>query len=322
MKGYKVLLLLLTALLSFSCVNDCGDDGGRVRVSFSVAATKASPVAGVNTLDLFVFRGNGTLEAYGRETGSEIGASVVVGSPMRWHLVANAPAGAFSSVNDEGTFLAMLSRLQDNTPSTFVMADSGSRTFAAGDHVSAELSRLACKVTLESFTPQFLASAYEGCDIRLTGLFLINVVGSCPYGMTPAAGDWLNRMGMDASLPAGVAGLLKKDLDIPLTSARMDGPWSLYCMPNPVANGVHSGTISTWSPRNTRLVLEISIDGQRSWYPMTLPAMLCNHEYIINEARLLGEGSANPDIPVSRTGIIFSVSVNEWLSESKDVIFN
>lgn len=323
MKGYKALVVLFTVFALISCNKEGTEGGDKVRVSFSAGLrTKASSVPGVNTLDLLVFRAGGSLEVHGRESGSEITASVVVGSPMKWYLVANAPAGSFDGVADEGSFLSGLSRLADNTSSQFVMAASGSRVFAAGDVVTAELTRLACKVTLGSVSAPFLSSSYAGSDVRVTGLYLINAVGSCPYGMTPAQGDWYNRMGVDAGLPSDVKGLLVKDLDMPLTAAGVDGSWSLYCMPNPVANGVHSGTAPEWSPRNTRLVLEISLDGRKSWFPMDMPSMECNHEYIVNDVRLLGEGSGHQDIPVSRNGITFDVSVNEWIPESKDILFN
>lgn len=319
-RGFKVLLLAGLAVLSGSCAMNHVHEREEVYIRFSISThLKSSSETGISTLDLLVFLPDGALGVYERVSGSEVASKVLAGTPLNWYLVANAPEGSLSMLEDERDFLAKLSRLGDSDG--FVMRASGTRIFLHDDTVYAELVRLACKVTLESLAPLFLADSYEGCDVRVTRISLINVVGTCPYSMIPHAGEWYNMLGMDDELPTGVRKLIDMELDIPLTASGLEGPWSLYCMPNPVDNGVHSGLEPSWSPRNTRLVLELDIDGVKSWYPMDLPAMKCNHEYIFKEVRLLGEGSGHPDIPVARSGVSFEIGVDPWAAESKDVCF-
>ena len=314
-------ILSATVMMCTSCTMEPEKGTGWEPVSFSAVVNTKSSAMEIGTLDLLVFHPDGRIGTYSRVHGDEVRARVSTGSMMEWYLVANAPDGGLDGISSEQSLLSCLSRLSDNDPSEFVMAASGKQVFAAGDHVDAELVRLPCKITLESFTPRFLEGSYSGCDVRMTGLFLLNVVGSCPYSMVPQAGDWYNKMGVDVSLPQNVRDCIVKEFDIPLSASRVDGPWSFYCMPNPVDNGIHSGTSPAWSPRNTRLVLELSIDGVKSWYPIDLPAMKCNHEYIVESLILLGEGSEHPDIPVTRRDIVFDVSVNPWENESKEIIF-
>ena len=317
-----VLVSMVTILSILSCSEREMADEESVPVSFSATvAAKSGDIQPVRTLDLLVFHADGSISTHETAHGNGLDAKVTAGPEMDWYLIANDSPGKLEGIYTEQALRSRLSMLSDSSPSAFVMAASGRQVFMPGDHIDAELSRLACRITLGSFSPQFLESSYPGADVRATGLFLINVVGSCPFSMSPREGDWLNRMGMDGSLSGNLMDFLRKDLDIPLDSGTVDGPWSLYCMPNPVDNGVHSGMAAEWSPRNTRLVLELSINGVKSWYPMDLPAMECNHEYVIENVRLLGEGSWHPDIPVSRKGLHFSVSVTPWETESKDIDF-
>ena len=91
---------------------------------------------------------------------------------------------------------------------------------------------------------------------------------------------------------------------------------ALYCMPNPTDNGLNSSNSPSWSPRNTRVAVELKVDGQSNWYPVDLPAMECNRHYVIDGMTINGPGSQGPDYPVTRSGLSFSVSVSPWGEES------
>ena len=319
----------VTALLSLCALFSCGKEVPEEPVAaetkagltlvVSVPETRAAvtPYEGdVKSLDLLVFRG-GVLDASRRVTGTaltSVGAEVSAGVPVHWKVVANAPAGAFSSVTTESAFDSALTYLTDGTASTLVMGASGTVTVTDGSEtVPVTLDRYACKVTVESLEVKWLDDL-DDPTATLERIVLVNVVGSTPYTGVPATGQlWYNRMGVDADLPAYVRDMTVADYGSRAVTSAVTGVASpLYCMPNPVSNNDNGVTAPVWSERSTRVAVEIKVNGVSNWYPITLPSMLCNRHYVIRRLTVNGPGSDGPDIPVTRDDVSFSVTVMDW----------
>ena len=146
----------------------------------------------------------------------------------------------------------------------------------------------------------------------------MNAVGSTPWSGTPTAGPlWYNRGEVDPALGPPERDMLVCGFGsrgIP-DSRPTTLDCALYCMPNPTDNGLNSLNSPSWSPRNTRVAIELTVDGESNWYPVDLPAMECNRHYRIDDVTILGPGSQGPDYPVTRSEVTFTVSVAPWGEE-------
>lgn len=336
MKGVLATLCAASAVLAaVSCSREPQPegDGGRSTVSFVVGSrTRASvtPHEGeVTSLDVLVFRsGDGALENAARVEGSgvdRISAELTAGVPVRWYVVANAPAGVLS-YGTESAFREGVTLLTHGTESSLVMYGSGSLPEGpVSEAVPVALDRYACKVTVESLTVDWPDAFTMASEVALGRIVLVNVVGSTPWSGIPAAGGlWYNRMGLESGLPPYVADMTVKDYGgmalEPGVAADVASP--LYCMPNPVANDVNSANAPEWSLRSTRVAVELLLDGTANWYPVDLPAMRCNTHYVIRSLVLKGPGSVGPDWPVEREDVRFSVSVEPWVDGDIVPVYN
>ena len=304
-----------------------GSDGGRSAVSFVVSSTQTrasvTPHEGnVTSLDVLVFRSNGALDAHARATaaGTQMVESVTTevsgGMPLNWYVIANAPAGTFSSFSTEQSFLAAATLLTHGTTESLVMYGKGNLPDGpVSGSVRVSLTRYACKVTLERLTVDWSDAFTMASSVTLGRIVLVNVVGSTPWSGTPAAGDlWYNRMGVESGQASYVEDMTVRNYRALAlqrgVAAEVASP--LYCMPNPVSSDDNSETVPTWTPRKTRIAVEILLDGEANWYPIDLPVMSCNTHYLINSLTITGPGSNNPDKPVKRSDIRFTAQVVPW----------
>lgn len=317
----RLVLFLLSVCLLSGCgkVVSVSEPAAMVEVTFRGVCTPSTrsvsvDESSVHTLDVLVFRQDGgALECHSRAIGNAASVSVMSGTAYRWYVAANAPDGSFEGVSDEDRFRTLSWRLPSLSSGT-AMAGSGRGTISGGCSVSVGLDRLACRVILDTFTPDFLSRMYPDADIRLERVFLLNVNGSCLWTVTPDVSDfWYNRMqrteeggDVDSFVSAEHGIALSGPSAVPLGDV-------LYCCPNPVEQDCDALTVPQWSPRRTRLIIELSIDGVPNYYPVTLPAMQCNRSYFVASASALGPGFPSPDrCSTDRTSLEFSVSVLPW----------
>lgn len=330
--------LAVSAMVAGGCAGDPLPSGERLfqEVSFAVD-TRPSTRSGVSSsegavrsLDVLVYRADDGLfdsrarvEATGDEDVSEVSAVVTLGPSLRWWVVANAPDGILGSYASEEAFLAGHTFLTDGTDRSLVMYGCGTLAGAQEGPVAVSLDRYTCKVTLESVVFDW-GDAYAIGDVRLGRFALVNVVGSTLWSGEPEAGFvWHNRMGIDPGEPEYVRGLTVKDwggreLE---EGVPADTRYPLYCLPNPLSGGDSSADTQWWSPRGTRLSVEVLIGGVSNWYPVDLPAMACNTHYIVRTLTIRGPGSDGPDKPVRREEIDYSVTVVPWEDDYVPVVF-
>ena len=154
-------------------------------------------------------------------------------------------------------------------------------------------------------------------EFKLTGIYLINVNGSCPYSQVSTAstdnGLWYNRQ----KYVSGECNALISDrFDSPVTlqlSADTVTPYTtshyLYCYPNPTAT---DSSADSWSHRYTRLVVETTLAGKTYYYPVNIPAPAANTLYQITNMKITGLGSDSPDKLVEKGTISVSITVTDW----------
>ncbi|MBO4263868.1 MAG: hypothetical protein J5871_04230 [Bacteroidales bacterium] len=284
----------------------------------------------VKTLDLLVFRQDGQLEyARHEENGASVKAKLQTGVPYTCFLLSNLPAGFFGEdfmrADDMDAFHASISEALEHG---FVMVGSTDCTFESAGKVTVEITHLSSKVQLDGISAAFLQNGLAKLKVSLDKVYLTNVAmdESLLSADTYTPQQWCNCMRLDPALPSSLRPLLlaESSLEIP-DSRRVETPCTFYCAPNrfdtvqydpetgrPLDDGVHVGNTPEWSPRNTRLVLEMTINGIKNYYPVTLPALKGGHCYRIKNLVLLGYGAEDPDKPVGRTRIAFSLEVQGW----------
>ena len=311
-------IVFCVAFVAVSCGKDTVSvaDTDTVRLSFAAHATTRAAEgyeSMVNALDVLIFRGDdGTVEGRARFDGASAFVDVVTGVALEWHVVANAPEGTFDEVSSLDSFLASVYVLENNG-NGMVMHAQGHGVFHGDADISVTLERVLSKVTLGKVVPSFLGSTYAGSEVYVERIFLVNVDGICLYnGGTISGGVWYNRMGLDDE-DDDVHRLFVRGIHARAGVSDMDFDVSLYCCPNPVDNGIDSKSEPLWCARNTRLVIEVSVDGEANYYPLTLGAMEHNTEYVFSEVRLLGPGAESPDMLPDRDAFSFDVAVNPWI---------
>lgn len=328
-------VLAVTAVLFCSaCDKEGVAAGGSSRVWMTFVADTPSTRSGISdaegvvkSLDVLVFRASdGVLDASSRSEGTgSVSVSLSSGLVMHYYVFANMPAGALDSFLSEEALLSSLTRLTDLLSCGFIMRGAG--TVRVGDDdltIPVNLDRFACKVSVDGVKVLWLDSFSSKPEVTVGRVALVNVVGSTPLSGSPAVGDvWYNRMCVEPGLDAGVSELLVSEVGMPVTgSGQVSLSCPLYSLPNPTDNGVNSSNAPSWSPRNTRVALELIVDGESNWYPVDLPAMRCNRHYVITNLTILGPGSNSPDIPVSRSDVDFDISVRDWETISTPVAFD
>ncbi len=307
------------------------------KVSFIVdvmgtkGAVSAAGETNVLSLDLLAFRvADGQLDAYARNTASDrIEVSLSVGEPLHWYVVANVPEGTLSGFSSEAAFLAARTRLDATTAASMVMHADGENTFSATGGTPVEvdgvvMDRYACKVSVTDATVEWVESFDPKPSCVIDRVVLVNVRGDVPYSGTPtaAAGDlWYNKSS-DDSHTGILSGMLAWTGSVSVTSGlrSFDVDAELYAMPNASA-GTQTAIDTPWAPRRTRIAVRATIGGVSQWYPVDLPAMAGNCHYVVSNLVIRGPGTLTPDAAISRTNVSFTVSVAEWGSESKEVVF-
>lgn len=309
MKRILICILLIVLAVSCSGLTDAGPAPAQ-----SISHTRKVPLrlrsSGSRSLDLCAFRSDGSLYAHVRREGDSITAELAAGETMIWWLVADAPEELLETTAS----LAQLERakvlLEDNTRESFVMTGYGAGVLTGNTEKVLNMRRLACKVSVGKLIPSFLGEEeYAGKRAVLERAFLLNAPSAVFLDGKPSADDMCNVGCLDSGLPRGLSDLVSCDLASNLEgTAACSLDLSLYCCPNPLGS--------------TSLVLELSIEGETNYYPISLPPLQSNCEYHVPEVELLGDGSVSPDLPVDRKSVGFTIVVNPWENEYKNLILD
>ena len=314
--------LLVTALalpLTLSCGADLSVpvEGGGVQRRISLRA----PVEGAGSLELLAFRrGDGVLGSRESLSDGETALSVAAGRDYTLYLFANAPEGLLDGILYEKDLSKRALYLEDDDPSRPVLMGAAFLASGSDSPLSFTLGRYLAKVTVGSVTVRWLDEWDYSPSCTISRIALMSAMGSIPLAGGPSSeGSWYNCGAVDSSLPEGVAEKLVLSSPVTVTgSSPVPLNVSFYAMPNPLDG---DGWGLPWSPRRTRLALELIIDGVPNWYPVDLPAMECGCEYRLSSIVITGPGSAAPDEKIERSKIELEIEVKPWDTEALTIDF-
>ena len=286
----------------------------------STRSTSQAEETAISNLQILVYNASNNLVAYAKANAGTLSAKVplkVAGHTV--YAVTNVSAD-LSGCSTPTDLNAQISYLKDNTLSGLQMiGKQEGLLFESGQTVNIEVRRFASKVEIDQITTAFTAVAYQKQAFTLTGIYLINVNGTCPYSQTATAGTWYNQMQYESG---DCNALISEKFSSPVTIQTSTGqvtPHStkhyFYCYANPTTTDKHRGD---WSPRRTRLVVETKLGERVYYYPIDIVGagniLDLNTIYKVTKLTITGPGTDHPDDPLDNGTVNFTVTVKNWAS--------
>ena len=312
MKRILYLSAALSALAMVSCQREQHPVEGRpVQITVSVRGTSPTRVISpsyedeslVSDVQVYVFN-DGVLEDYQKATGqTEIQMTATAGRRTIWALV-NAPD--ITGITGMNELLAHASLLSDNDPEAFVMSGSVEKVLSDGDSVDITVRRLVSRVSINRIETDF---KYGLPDEKLTvdAIYLINVAADNSYVEDVAPEDWINKLGHTDS---GFDELL---FNIVGEKVYNGHPYEVehvfYPYPNPTEATPHD---SPFTPRHTMLVIEVTFQGKKGYYPYELPVLKRNCTYTIEKMIISSRPGDLPYEPLENGEMTVRISVKPW----------
>ncbi|MBO8447654.1 MAG: hypothetical protein IAC29_00090 [Bacteroidetes bacterium] len=325
---HAILSMLLLAALT-ACDRDdrsvSAPAEGELRISTKSRRESTGAADGyedaVNGLQVLVFSADGMLETYG-ETDSPKEGLCLTGTAGEKTVWAAANAPDLSGIGHLSDLKSATVRLDGNsTDPARGLAMSGCSTCSVTPGRSGEINipveRLLSRITLDAITCR-LPQAYGSLTVE--SVMLINVAGDTDITGTSGPAAWCNRMGRSSGSPSGIIDGQSFPADCPEMTFRKIGKTMapdetvgyeipLYCLPNPAEEDREGG--SSFTPRKTRLVVTATLGGTRYYYPVTIDRPERNTSYSVSMT-ITGPGSTDPDRPISKQALSFSISVSPW----------
>ncbi|MBO5195129.1 MAG: hypothetical protein J6B62_09580 [Bacteroidales bacterium] len=318
--------MFLMAALALMCMASCernvvipGAVGGEsvlLNVSVPVACTKAVNVGdasedAVHSLQVFVFRKDGALDAYASKDDAE---SLVLSTTTGVKdIVAVTNAPAITGITSVDELDGLVTDLKDNAPGSFVMTGRGEFGITPEtSSVEIDVARRVARIYLTSVTNNFSSDAYRAEEFRIEKIYLVNASGGTGYLGDIRTGVLYNAGGLDAGRTDGNLDALLQDEEVGVPVGYGAGfaytvPHYFYCYPN-------AGTLETEKKdglRCTKLVIETTLGGRTYYYPVPIGNILANHRYNV-KVSITRPGSDDPDTPVSVEDATVTVHVLPW----------
>ncbi len=297
------------------------------KVSFCLSADGADPdtrstspaaESAVTRLQVLIFNSTNNLVAYAEANSGSLSATVPLNiSGHKVYAVTNV-AEDLSGCSTPSALTSKVSYLKDNSAAGLQMIGSlDNQTFTSGSTVNVEVRRFASKVEIDEIVSNFSAAAHKSQTFVVTGIYLINVNGTCPYTQTPTAGTWYNQM---EYVSGDCNALIADKFNSPVTVQTASGqvtPYTtkhyFYCYANPTTTDAHRGN---WSPRRTRLVVETKLGDRVYYYPIDIVGtgniLDVNTHYTVTRLTITGPGVDHPDDLLDNGTVSFTVTVKDW----------
>ncbi len=312
MKIIYLFSAALAALTLLSCEREnINAESKPIKVTVSIqgtAPTRATSVsysdeAKVESLQVYVFN-NGKLEDY-QDAGAAMTAQLTATSGMRtvWALV-NAPT--LKNLTTENELKAKISRLADNDTDAFVMVGSTSQELKDGLTVPVTVKRFVSRVSIKKISTDF-QSALASETVSIDGIYLINVAGDNTYAADGAPSTWVNQLKhKDNEYDA----LLYDKVSATVSNKKTyEKEHVFYPYPNPTNQDTYD---SAWAPRHTILVVEVTLQNKKGYYPVVLPILESNKTYVIDEMIIRHLPNDDPYKPLETGDASVQITVNEW----------
>ncbi len=312
MKIIYLFSAALAALTLLSCEREnINAESKPIKVTVSIqgtAPTRATSVsysdeAKVESLQVYVFN-NGKLEDY-QNAGAAMAAQLTATSGLRtvWALV-NAPT--IKDLTTENELKAKVSRLADNDIDAFVMVGSTSQELKDRLTIPITVKRFVSRVSIKKISTDF-QEALSSQTVSIDGIYLINVAADNTYAADGTPNTWVNQLkhkdnDYDALLYDKVSATVSN-------KKAYEKEHVFYPYPNPTNQDTYD---SAWAPRHTILVVEVTLQNKKGYYPVVLPILESNKTYVIDEMIIRHLPNDDPYKPLETGDASVQITVNEW----------
>ncbi len=319
MKTRFLFIAALAAMALCACQREKADtDGKPVEVNVTIQGTVGSHDASgltratsvtyeneskVENLQVYVFN-DGRLEDY-RDAGEAMTAQLTATSGPRtvWALV-NAPS--LKDVSTESELKAKVSQLSENRTDGFVMSGSTTQDLKDGGTVPVTVKRLVSRVSVKKISTDFqYALAQE--SLTVDAIYLINVAGDSNYAADGTPATWVNQLGHKDN---GFDTFLYDKVGTSVQNSKAyEKEHVFYPYPNPTEKDTYE---ATWTPRHTMLVVEVTFESKKGYYPVVLPVLERNKTYVIDEMVIRHRPGDVPYQPIETGDATVQITVNDW----------
>lgn len=280
----------------------------------------------VSNFQVLVFNADGKINAYGKSEVENVLSTDVVCTPgtCEVYVVVNSSED-LKSITTKTDLLKKKSSLSDNALDKFVMIGSKSGvTIPATGSVSVNVDRIAARIVVKA-----IKNGFESQAFKVEAVYVTNVAGDALFSLAKqpdyTVSAWYGKEGIyTPSSPNNFTSPKTMVCDEPSATVAAGATYNtahyFYVYPNnyPIANG------GTWSPRATKIVVKLTINGSTYYYPINLEDASGNQIIIENnksyEIELLtighnGNSPSDPDPedkPVETSKGGFSIVVEPW----------
>ena len=320
MKLTLSMLICCTALLCSCGGHSIGTPAETYEVTFvldgggagSSRATAVADETALSEMCLYVFDAQGVLVEAVASTSASVVGNYAAGDYNVYALV-NCGAGVtdFVTQADIGTAVRSL----ESQVSDFSMYGSAGFAVPEVPVCTIPAVRMVSKVELRKVTVDFSSRpGLTDSTLTIDAIYVINATGRSVLdeGRDYVPDLWLNQRGY---VSGGADGLLYDAVNVSVDDGCVyDTPHYYYCFQNDCVDDTHS---PVWSPRHTRLVLDCTLAGRKTYYPIDIISpeggLLRNRNYRINELVITGFGTDGPDEPIVEVqSYRIAANVTDW----------
>ena len=270
----------------------------------------------VNDLQVYVFDADGALENYyPAGAATSVTVTVSAGEKTIWAVV-NAPA---TTVNSLTELKEKATLLQSNARDNFIMTGSVTQELVDGGNVPITVKRIVSRVAIKHIETDFKGSRAD-LELPINAIYLINVAADNNLDVAMSApADWYNKLGYSTSVCDGllfdsIEGVTVKnnvlnDAGEIVTDNSYTVEHAFYPYPNPIIEETYA---DEWCPRHTMLVVEVTYQNARKYYPIELPVLERNKTYTIEKLTLTRLPGDVPYKPIETGDANVVITVNDW----------
>ena len=302
-------------------------DGSLVTKATGVQSNSTSSEAKVSNFQVLVFNADGKINAYGRSDSENVLTMDLVCSPGTCEIYAVVNSSIdLKGVTTKADLLKKKTELSDNALDCFTMIGSKSSVaIPSTDAVTVNVDRVAARIVLKG-----IKNGFDGQSFKVEAVYVTNVAGDAEFSLKKqpdyTVSSWFGKEGIyTPSSPNNFTATKSFVCDEPTgatvaAGATYSTAHYFYVYPDnyPIANG------GTWSPRATKLVVKLSIDGDIYYYPINLvdgdgkQIIIENNKSYEIELLTIGHKGNTPtdpdpeDTPVETITGGFKIVVNPW----------
>lgn len=271
----------------------------------------------INSIQVFIFRKDGILEATSRcENSTSVNVKCTSGIKDIYAIV-NTP-----SINNITTLEQLKSydaNLKDNANSNLMMIGNllNYNLLAKGvNNVSIDVKRIVARISIKNIKAEF-SEVYKDASLKIEEIYVINAVGKTNLSVkneetrNKIASDWINKGKYNKEVPELTYDKLANNTI--RNSESYNKTHYFYVFAN---NTKKDSFDDKWCDRFTRLVVKAKVNNILSYYTVNIKNIERNKLYTITDLIITRPGKDQPDIEETETNCNFKIKVAPWEDEA------